>query len=301
MPAAVPAPPVRKRPRVGFIVAIALLSLALAGAVAAVVFYFIKLDEANAHIEEQNRQLEEQEQLIEQKEIFGAAMTDLMDTAAKFDGVLLDSVVPFDRYKLIAAQGWVHRWSMESLQRDVVKVRDASEELRAVLTTANTEATTSTTGSTYEAVIDQLSAGFATSVIDDADTLCASDVLACVLSDDPYTVHFDVADSTLPYMTDELRTGIAYHEFAHVLQLTNPEPTEVALVAFGGDDEIMADCFALTYLPGWKLDHRIWVSSYQYWDVSIGYGHTCDETQRQAVRDWYGQLGFHAEPISQDR
>lgn len=278
-----------------------LLALALAAAVAALVFYFLELDDANTLIDKQNRQIEEQEELIEQKEIFGAAMTGLVETARKFEGVPLESVVPYQRYELYAVQGWVHRWNLDSLQSDVERVENATEELETLLATANTEATTSTTGTTYESVIDQLSGGFATSLLDDADTLCADDVLACVMSDEPYTVHFDLADSTLPYMTDVLRTGIAYHEFAHVLQLTNPEPTESALAAFGGDDEIMADCFALTYLPGWKLDHRIWVSSYQYWDVSVGYGHTCDETQRQAIRDWRGQLGFHAEPISQER
>lgn len=278
-----------------------LLGLALAAAVTAFAFYFIKLDEANTRIDEQDRLIEEQEELIEQKEVFGAAMTALVETARKFDGVLVDSVVPFDRYQLYAVQGWIHRWKLDSLQADVERVEDATEELETLLTAANTEATTNTTGTTYESVIDQLSAGFATTHLDDADTLCESDVLACVMSDEPLKVHFDAADSALPYMTDTLRTGIAYHEFAHVLQMTNPEPTETALLAFGDDGETMADCFALTYLPGWKLDHRIWVSSYEYWDVSIGYGHTCDETQRQAIRDWYGQLGFHAEPISQER
>ena len=100
-------------------------------------------------------------------------------------------------------------------------------------------------------------------------------------------------------MTDWLRTGIAYHEFAHVLQFTNPGPTDTALESFDGDTETMADCFALTYLDGWTLDHTIWINRYRYWEVSIGYGYTCNETQRQVVRDWYGQLGFQSRPITQ--
>ena len=71
------------------------------------------------------------------------------------------------------------------------------------------------------------------------------------------------------------------------------------LESFGGDSETMADCFALTYLPGWKLDHRIWTSSYMYWDVNIGYGYTCNEQQREAVRTWYDGLVFQLHPISQ--
>jgi hypothetical protein len=61
----------------------------------------------------------------------------------------------------------------------------------------------------------------------------------------------------------------------------------------------MADCFALTYLDGWTLDHRVYVSDYEYWDVSIGYGYTCDESQRQVIRDWYAQLGPQLGEISQ--
>ena len=114
-------------------------------------------------------------------------------------------------------------------------------------------------------------------------------------------MHFDAADDNVEYTNDFIRSGVAYHEFAHVLQMTNPDATDAALEAFGDDDEIMADCFALTYLDGWKLDHRIWVSSYEYWDVSIGYGYTCNESQKQVIRDWYSQLGYQATPISQDR
>ena len=137
------------------------------------------------------------------------------------------------------------------------------------------------------------------SVLDDADTLCEADVLACVVSDDPYTVHFDAADSTLPYMTDFIRTGLAYHEFAHSLQMTNPGPTGVAVAAFGGDRETMADCFALTYLDGWKLDHQVFVSSTTYYQVNIGYGYTCNEEQKQVIRDWYEGLGFTTPQVAQ--
>jgi hypothetical protein len=100
-------------------------------------------------------------------------------------------------------------------------------------------------------------------------------------------------------MTEWLRTGVAYHEFAHVLQMMNPAPTEQALEHFAGDDETMADCFALTYLDGWTLEHRVWINRHDYWDIDIGYGHVCDDAQKQAVQDWYGTLGFQLEPITQ--
>jgi hypothetical protein len=168
-----------------------------------------------------------------------------------------------------------------------------------MLAAAGTEAATNVSGSTYEAVTDRLGGGFIASVIGDTGSICEADAFACVSWDDPYTEHFDAASGSAPYMSDWLRTGVAYHEFAHALQLTNPEPTATALASFGEDIETMADCFALTYLDGWALDHRIWLNRYQYWDISIGYGHTCDDAQRQAIRDWYGQLGFAVRPIFQ--
>ncbi len=287
-----------RHPR-GKLIAIILLSIALAAAIATITIYVLELAEANALIEKQNQQIEDQKDLIDKKETFGAAFEGLMDTARQFDGVLVTSVIPWERYERAAQRAWTDRWHPASLDRDTDDVRSATAELESLLTKAELEKTTNVTGSEYESVTDRLARGFVSSSIDDADALCESDVLACVTSDDPLTVHFDAADDKLPYMTSWLRTGIAYHEFAHVLQFTNPEPTARALASFGGDEETMADCYALTYLNGWTLDHRIWVNSYTYWNVSIGYGYTCDDAQRQVVRDWYDELGFQARPISQ--
>ena len=133
-----------------------------------------------------------------------------------------------------------------------------------------------------------------------ADTACAQDVWGCVTSDEPFKIHYDESQTSAePYMTDWLRTGLAYHEYAHVLQMTKPGPTATADKSFGGDWETMADCYALTYLPGWTLDHTIPISTYEWWEVSVGYGYTCDESQRQVIRDWVAALGYTHEPISQ--
>ncbi len=302
-PAAPPVePPVPKRRRpIKSIITIVLLALALAAAVVFGVLYFLQLADANDRISEQKQQIEEQQQLIDKKETFGAAMESLLDTAGQFEGTLYGTIVPTSSYELTALRAWTHRWDADKLDEDIAKIAEDEDELDALVEAAATEGSTNTTGSVYETVIDQLSSGYVTSLLYNADTFCESDVLACVDPADPYTVHFDAADDNVEYTNDVIRTGVAYHEFAHVLQMTNPEQTETALEAFGGDDEIMADCFALTFLGGWKLDHRIWVSSYEYWDVSIGYGYTCTETQKQVVRDWYSQLGYTGAPISQER
>lgn len=288
-----PAP--RRKPRVAVILLSVFLGLAVLGLAAVITLLVL----ASNLIHQQRQQIEEQTELIDQKETFGAAMERLIDTARQFEGSRLGALVPVDDYARLAREGWTHRWMPSALDDDIADVNSARLELEELLATAQTEATTNATGSVYEATIDSLGAGFARSTIDDADGLCESDVLACVDGADPYLVHFDAADSTLPYMTDFIKTGIAYHEFAHVLQFTNPGPTETALAAFGGDYETMADCFALTYLPGWTLDHTVWVSSFEYWEVSIGYGYTCNADQQQSIRDWYESLPIVVEPISQ--
>ena len=294
----VPVLPAPKRSRKALVVII-LLVVALLSALGALTYYLLQLSAANDRIADQKQQIQEQKDLIDKKETFGAAMTGLLDTASQFDGVLMTSIVPFADYEAIATRAWQNRWLPEYLVEDTETVDRYNDELTALLAAAATEASSNTTGSTYETVTDQLGGGFVATLVDDADSLCESDVLACVFSEDPYTVHFDAADANVEYVTDWLKTGVAYHEFAHVLQMTNPEPTEIALEAFGGDDETMADCFALTYLDGWKLDHRVFITSYSWWDVSIGYGYTCNETQKQAVRDWYGALGYQTTVITQ--
>lgn len=283
----------------GKTVAIVLLSIVLAAAVAAVAFMLVKLADLSSRLDEQQQQIDEQRGLIDQKESFGAAMQELTDTTAAFDGVLMTTIVPLEGYDTIASEAWAHRSNPTALDADIAAAQTATKSLKDLLVAKDAQATTNSTGTTYEAVIDQLGGGFVSSVVDDADTVCKSDVLACVMSDDPYTVHFDSADMAQPPMNEWLQTGVAYHEFAHVLQITNPEPTASALEAFGGDEEAMADCFALTYLDGWSLDHEIWVNRFEGWDISIGYGYTCNAEQAQVVREWYGKLGFHPRPIAQ--
>lgn len=280
-------------------IAIILLGLALASAIVAIVLVLLQLEEARAELERRQEIIREQEEIIDRKEIFGAAAEELLRVAAAFEGNRLGALVPFDQYETDIRAAWHHRWKPDALDRDTETLKAATAELEALLEKAAAEAAGNTTGSTYEEVIDRLGGGFVTSVFADARTSCSGEALACVSSDDPFTVHFDRAENGKPWMTDWIRTGIAYHEYAHVLQFANPEPTDTALAAFDGDHETMADCFALTYLDGWTLDHRVWIGSTRYWDVSIGYGQSCTSAQEQALRSWYDALPFVLRPIQQ--
>lgn len=301
-----PDPAPRRARRRGWIITVVLLAAAVVALAVASTLLLVKLQAADAQLDQQDERIselqktvKEQEGLIDRKETFGAAMEGLLETARQFEGMRVGQLVPHGGLRSLTHSAWRHRHDAELLETDIAEANALTASLGAQLEDARALAAVNATGSVYERVLDELGGGFVTTSIDAADELCQADVWGCVAVAEPREVHIDVVDSTRPFMTDWLKTGVAYHEFAHVLQLTNPEQSESALAAFGGDSEIMADCFALTYLDGWTLDHRIWVSSTSYWDVSVGYRHTCDDAQKQAVRDWYSRLGYRSEPITQ--
>ena len=293
-----PAP--KKRRRIGWIIAVILLALALIATGVILALSLIRLQQAGNLIEDQKQEIEEQQELIEKKETFGAAAAELMATAAQFDGVPFGTVV--DTYSIDAAikAGWAHRWNGELVDSDTETLRATNEELAAVYAAAQEQLAGNASGTYYETLTDSLGSGYVTTSLDTADASCEDDVWGCVTGESPFTIHYDNSQTGAePFMTDFLRAGLAYHEYAHVLQFTNPEPTEKAVESFGGDWETMADCYALTFLPGWTLDHTIYVSDFEYWEVSVGYGYTCDANQAQVVRDWVAELGYKYEPISQ--
>lgn len=294
-----PQPSLEKpRRRKGPIIATVLLSVFLLLALGAGGWLYWQLSEANAQIEQQQQELDEREELIDQKEVFGAAMLRISNSIAQLDGLPFATLVHWPLYDSLAVQGYSHRWHADALGYDILGAERAASELEEVVAAATTEAASNGTGSVWEATLDQLGRGYVSTVIEDADAFCEEDVLACVDFGEPFTVHVDAASSGEPQMTDWLRTGAAYHEFAHVLQATNPEPTEETLAVFGGDEERMADCYSLAFLEGWTLEHEVWINSYEYWEVEIGYGYTCNDAERQAIRDWNAKLGVTAREIA---
>lgn len=288
----------KPRRRVGVIVAISLLTVALIGLGVGLALTVIELQRAVAVIEEQQQELDEQRDLIDQKETFSQAATEMMAAAAVFDGLPFSTLIDRGYHETLIGRGWTHRWNATVLRHDIDDVRAETAVLTELAAEADTERASNASGTYYEKITDQLGRGFIATTLDVAP--CGREAWGCVSGDDPFTVYYDHAGTVnQPYMTDGIRAGVAYHEYAHVLQFTNPGPTDAALESFDGNIEHMADCYALTYLDGWKLDHRIWVGSYTYWDISVGYGYTCNGAQRQVIRDWVGELTYDHQPISQ--
>ena len=281
----------RRRP-IGWIIVVILLFLALAATAAVLLMALQQLKDAQTVIDKQN-------DLIEDKQTFDSAMQDLVDKAGEFDGALFGTLVPQDQLYVLAARGWKDRWDADAMTKATDDAKSLTADLTAQLAKAADEASANASKTEYETVIDKLGGGFVTTAIDDADALCLDDVLGCVTSDDPYTIHIDKADVHAPYMTDFIRKGIAYHEFAHVLQYTNPDASDLAAESFGGNVETMADCFALTYLKGWALHQTVWVSDVQYYEVDVGYGYTCNSKQKGVIRTWYEGLSYQLPTITQ--
>lgn len=293
----IPQPPAR-RPRVAVIVLSVVLGLIVIAGAATAVWLVLQLgdartqiDEQQQEIDDQRRELDEQRELIEQKETFGAAMNRLLDGVEPLIGLPFATLVPWTEYDVLASRAWANRWDADALAADIARADELAAELEAKKAAALAQVSSNASGTTWETALDQLGSGWVTASFEGAAAVCG-DALACVLGADPYTVHIAHSDPTDDSMTDWIRTGVAYHEFAHVLQGANPDRTATAVVAFDGDHETMADCYALTFLDGWTLDHEVWIDSSSYWKVNVGYGYTCNDSQRQVIRDWVGGLGI---------
>ena len=283
----------------GLAVVTILLGVVLLGAVAVAVWLFLQLEQANDRIERQSDLIDEQHDLIEKKEAFGAAVASIQESIEPLQGLPFASMVPWDRYQQIAESGYSSRWDAEAMDAAILVAQRAAQEMQALQSSAALEAATNASGTAWEATLDQLGRGYVATRIDDAAVTCdLAAALGCVFEAEPLVVHLNAASQSDPSMTDWIRQGVAYHEFAHVLQFTNPEATRPVLEAFDGNAETMADCYALAFLDGWTLEHEVWTSAYEGWDVNVGYGYVCDEAERRLIRDWAGGLGVAMRTLS---
>ncbi|WP_181373635.1 hypothetical protein, partial [Microbacterium sp. HMWF026] len=295
--------PSRRRPRRSTIVLGAALAAVLVATGAGAFWAAGALDDARGEIRDQQRRLEEQQreidqqrEVIERKEEFGLALGAVEGAVAPLVGLPYASLVPWDRIDAVVEGAWSHRWSADALALDTDSLRDLADDLTTQRSNAEVEAATNATGTAWEAALDQLGSGWVSTRFMDVSTECGADAMACVWQAEPFVVRVGDHTRSDPTLTDWIRTGVAYHEFAHVLQFTNPGPTQAALGAFGGDVETMADCYALTELDGWSLHHEVPIDEVSLWEVSVGYGVTCDDAQRARIREWVSSVGVQRHP-----
>jgi hypothetical protein len=286
-----------RRSRTSVVVLAVLLAVAVAIGGLGFVWVATQLQEARTQISDQQRQisdqqrrLDEQQEMIDRKEQFGAAMGDLYATVDPLVGLPYSTIVPWYRVEDLADRAWIHRRNPAALDQDVADLTRLTSEISARSAGVADQAASNASGTVWETTLDRLGRGWVSTVVDESAP-CGTTALACVSSTAPFTVHVQADSQTDPTVTDWIRTGAAYHEYAHVLQLTNPQPTADALAAFGGDVETMADCYALTFLDGWSLAHEVAIDEFSYYEVDVGYGYTCDAGQRQVIRDWVDRLG----------
>ncbi|PPG29415.1 hypothetical protein [Pseudoclavibacter sp. RFBB5] len=169
---------------------------------------------------------------------------------------------------------------------------DQMSTFRADLEQSITDAQTRRTNasaSVSEGLIDAAGNGFI-DVQYDAATACGThenadqgyQTVGCVKGGSPLIVHL-LPDAERTEWHAKMTT---VHELAHVYQRADDvrypddDGGYQALLAqglFQGSEEVMADCYALTYLNEWTLSDGV---------KETGYGYVCGDSERQAIRDW---------------
>ncbi|MFE7845776.1 hypothetical protein ACFUTX_11370 [Microbacterium sp. NPDC057407] len=300
-PAPAAEPPARSRRRRSplLIVVLALIGAVVIAALAWLVVTVIQLQDV---IERQTERIEQQEDeisdlndLVDERDAFSAAMDEYRETVASVQGVPMADIVPADEVQALSETAWEKRRTAGSGTARAERLRALSADIAELRTAAEAEAATNASGTLMESVLDQVSRGYARLTFDDVDALCERDVVGCVTSDDPYVVHFDQADMFHPSMDDWARHYVTLHEFAHVLQYTNPVATAAVESSFDDDWEFMADCYALRELNAWSLHRQVWINSYEYWENDLGYGRVCDAAQREVIASWLAEVGVRAD------
>ncbi|WP_146197047.1 hypothetical protein [Serinibacter arcticus] len=180
-------------------------------------------------------------------------------------------------------------WQQHSAQTVAAQTTTFREGLEASVAAAQARRVNAS-GSVSEGIVDAAGRGFVDIQWDAATTCTPSTetrrITGCIKKGDSLTVHL-LPESELGEWASKFTV---VHELAHVYQRAdnasylNNDGDYKALLAqglFQGSEEVMADCYALTYYNEWSLTNG---------DFTTGYGHVCDENERQAIRDWAATL-----------
>ena len=224
---------------------------------------------------------------------FDAERTRYYELVAQLEGnpvaSLVTQIVKFERLETSVASPNVTSAYVAELTQQAKTARETLEQRIADAAARQTNAS----GSVSEALVDEAGAGFI-DIAWDAGTECGTSrradegrvTIGCI-SEDPLAVHI-APENELPGDTGVRVTVL--HELTHLYHRAdsdahrNETSTASRLVEqgyFQGSSEVMADCYALTYLNQWTLtfDGR-----------EMGYGYVCNEEERSLIRQWAAEI-----------
>lgn len=213
--------------------------------------------------------------------------------AAQLDGNPVAPLIApprwFEGFQERASAPSINEFQAKSLLEEIQQHRTA---LQQKITEAEGRRANAS-GTIAEELVDGAGNGF----IDirwDADSECSTSgepgqTTAGCTSTDSVAVHILPADRQLG--GDTGTRLVVLHELAHLYQYADDDSSPVDGQSeslklkeqgmFQGSGEAMSDCYALTYLNSYSLSVG---------DATFGYGYVCDDTERQAIREWAKHL-----------
>lgn len=231
--------------------------------------------------------------VTQQMEVYEAERTRYYELLAVLDGNPVAPLVSQLPFMQRVEQDAAVANPSEIVARSVAeRARDLRADLEAQVVAAEARRT-NVSGTLTEQLVDEAGDGFI-DVRWDAATECGDAEegkvnTGCVFGGDPLTIHLQ-AESEVS--GDWERRMVVAHELAHVYQHADASRFDdgkgdtdrlIAQGLFQGSDEHMADCYALTYYGEWSLQNG---------RTTLGYGYVCNESERQAIREW--AAGIHA-------
>lgn len=252
-----------------------------------------QLNSAKTQTQTVEQEKEELQKQVDAKETFGAVTKELFGLMHTFDGMPYKEYFPTEEADKLIQDAYVYRSEPDYVAVSTQQMQSYVNELKTLRSEMDNEKGSNSSGDVTEGKIDELSGGMTrSSYYMPPENPCEGEASACVWSNEPRVVHFNLdafnyaLEARGSSFTEWWKTGVAYHEFAHVLQNINPNETDQVTAVFNNDWELMADCFAGVYWGGDEM-------------ISYSYNRGCTGTQKQVVKEWYSSLTFATPSISQ--
>ncbi len=223
-----------------------------------------------------------------------AESAEYQELAAQLDGNPVAPLIApphwFERFQNRASAPSINEFQANALLTEIQTHRAALQQKISDAEARRSNAS----GTIAEELVDSAGNGFI-DILWDADSACSTadepghTTAGCTSTGSSVAVHVLPADRQLG--GDEGARLVVLHELAHLYQYADIESSPVDGTSrsmtlkeqgmFQSSGEAMSDCYALTYLNSYSLTVG---------DVTFGYGYVCNDTERQAIREWAEHL-----------